>query len=176
MYSQHCHLYNRLQQGHHLSALLWNSFQFALCEHIRQPKPLFYATDVEAGFQLVSRKGIELQTSNAWFRILLQSVRLLKTVQVSKLRKWVNFVSYVLDFTETVSQASFHRRKMFDFIWLEIFVESNSLFVRFRTASPSTVRWIRSPLASVQTLACRSPSWLWYQNIRKTELFFRLRG
>jgi hypothetical protein len=49
-------------------------------------------------------------------------------VQVSKLRKWVNFVSYVLDFTETVSQGSFHRRKMFDFIWLEIFVESNSLW------------------------------------------------
>lgn len=59
----------------------------------------------------------------------------LKTVQVSKLRKWVSFVSYVLDFTETVSQRSFHQRKMFDFIWLEIFVESNSLLVRFRTAS-----------------------------------------
>jgi len=97
-------------------------------------------------------------------------------VQVSKLRKWVNFVSYVLDFTETVSQESFHRRKMLDFIWLEIFVESNSLYVMFRTASPSTVRRISSPLASVQTLTCRSLSWIRYQNIGEAELLFRLWG
>jgi hypothetical protein len=46
--SQHCH-YDRLQKGHNFFAVLGQSFQFALCEHIRKPIPFFHAIYVEAG-------------------------------------------------------------------------------------------------------------------------------